>query len=423
MNWPCLAILSSAILMLGPQNAHAQDPVAAFYKGKSIKVLVGSASGGGYDAYSRFVSTYMGKHIPGNPSLVVQNMPGGGGILVVNYTYNVAPKDGTVIAGIQRGAPMHQILGKEGAKFDSAKLNWLGSLNNEVTICTAMKKAKVQNLADLKKYELLAGSSGPGDPENVPAILNNLLGTRFKIVAGYPSTTAVSLAIERGEIDAICSSYNTQHTRNANWFKNNIVNILIQVSTRKHPNLPDVPLALEEAPNAEARALLELNDSRLEIGRPYIAPPNIPEDRLKALRKAFMDMTKDPAFIADVEKNKREVNPVSGEDIQKLIERIAKTDKAILAKLDDAMVYKGTKQMVKIDLVEFSGSITEVQSSGRTIVLTGKDGKTFKAAVSSSQTTINIAGNEAQRDALKAGQDCAVKAPAEGQTAITIDCK
>src|SRR5581483_3698198 len=183
-----------------PAAAATQNSVADFYKGKDIKIIVSSGAGGGYDAYARLVAKHLGKHIPGNPSIIVQNMPGAGGVVAANFIYNVAPKDGTVIGEVQRAVPFLQILGEKGPQFETDKFNWLGSLASEVTLCVSWHTSPVKTFEDLKKTELVVGGSGPNDTEQVPALLNNLLGTKFKIVSGYPSSTAVTLAVERGEV-------------------------------------------------------------------------------------------------------------------------------------------------------------------------------------------------------------------------------
>lgn len=345
MNRAMSVAVATGSFLAAASSVSAQDSVADFYKGARMKMIVGSDTGGGYDSLSRLFALHVTKHIPGGPSMIVQNMPGGGGVAAANYMYNVAPKDGSVIANIQRQIPFLAIMGKPGPKFVAEQFNWIGSLNNEVIVCVSMKPSKVATYADLLKQDLVIGGSGQNDTETVPAMLNNTLGTRFKIVSGYPSSTAITLAMERGEVEGLCPSYSSLQTRNAQWLKDNRVNILIQASTRKHPDLPNVPLALELAKDPETRALLELNDARLEIGRPYLAPPDVPADRVKVLRDALMATTTDPEMVADLKKQKRDLTPVSGENVQSLIERVARTDKAVLAKLDDALVYRGTKEM------------------------------------------------------------------------------
>lgn len=418
-----IAILTATSVMLAAGPAVAES-VEEFYKGRDVNLIVGSGAGGGYDAYSRLLAESMSNYIPGKPNILVQNMPGAGGLRAANYLYNVAAKDGSVFGMVQRTVPFLEIFGKPGPQFEAAKFNWIGSANNEVTVCTAMKTSGIKTFDDVKKKELIVGGSGPNDTESAPALLNNLFGAKFKIISGYPSSTAITLAMERGEVQALCSSYGSQRSRNADWFERDRINILVQMSTRKHPDLPNVPLAVDMATDADTKKLLELNDARLEIGRPYLAPPGVPEDRVTALRKAFMDTMKDKDFLRKVKAQDRDVSPVSGEDVQALIERVSKTDKSLIAKLDELLIYKGTKGKAKVHLESATGPISEVIKGGRSIVLKGgNDGKAFKAKISGSRTKINVAGKEADRKALKAGMVCTVKAPANGEEATMVDCK
>ena len=218
----------------------------------------------------------------------------------------------------------------------------------------------MKTFEDLKKTELIIGGSGPNDTETVPATLNNVLGTKFKLVTGYPSSTAITLAMERGEVSAVCSSYSSLITRNAHWFRENKVNFLVQASTQKHPELPNVPLALELATNPEDKALLEFSDARLAIGRPFMLPPGVPAERVKALRTAFNQMVKDKEFLADAEKEKRELDIVSGDDMQALLERLSKTPKAMIDRLADVIKYKGPTVTAKVEAAAATeGAIAE----------------------------------------------------------------
>jgi tripartite-type tricarboxylate transporter receptor subunit TctC len=330
----CTAALASA--------ASAQT-VEEFYKNKQLRLIVSSEPGGGYDNYARLVARHIGNHIPGNPSVIVQNMPGAGGLTAANNIYNVAPKDGTVIGHVQRNVPFMAIQGLQGPRFDPTKFNWLGSLNNEVNVCVAWHTSKVKTVQDALKTELVVGGSGPNDTEVTPALLNNILGTKFRIISGYPSSSSVTLAMERGEVEGLCSSYSSIENRNAHWLRENKINFLVQNSVRKHPDLPNVPLALEFAKNEEDRQLIELNDARLIMGRPFMAPPDVPDDRVKALRAAFSAMVKDANFVADAKKQNLELTPVDGDDVQALLERVSKTPKAIIERMNDAQIYKGER--------------------------------------------------------------------------------
>jgi tripartite-type tricarboxylate transporter receptor subunit TctC len=420
------SILLAFCGVVAASSALAQsDPVADFYKkNNQIRLLVGSEPGGGYDGYARLLSRHLGKFIPGNPTIVVQNMPGAGGIVAANFLYNAAPKDGTAMAQVQRLVPFVQIMGEPGPQFETAKFNWLGSLASEVTVCVSWKASTdVKTFDDLRKKELIIGGSGPNDTETVPATLNNVLGTKFKLITGYPSSTAITLAMERGEVSAVCSSYSSLSTRNAHWFRDNKVNFLVQASTQKHPALPDVPLALELATNPEDKALLEFSDARLAIGRPFMLPPGVPPERVKALRTAFNQMVKDKDFLADAEKEGRELDIVGGDEMQALLERLSKTPKAMIERLAEVIKYKGPTVTAKVEESKTEGSIAELQDGGRKVVFKMKDGKTFSAGVSGTRTKVKVAGKDGSRDDLKVGQNCAFAAPAEGQEASEIECK
>jgi tripartite-type tricarboxylate transporter receptor subunit TctC len=245
------------------------------------------------------------------------------------------------MANVQRQVPFIQILGEGGAQFETAKFNWLGSLASEGSICVSWGDNPVKTFEDLKTKELIVGGSGQNDSETVPAILNNILGTKFKIITGYPSATAITLAVERGEVGGVCTSYSSLLARNGHWFRDKKVNILLQAATQRHPDLPNVPLTMEMATNAEDKGLLELIDSRLQIGRPYVLPPGVPPERVKAFRDAFNAMVKDKEFIADAEREKRELDVVSGEAMQALFEKVEKTPKAMITRLNDSLKYKG----------------------------------------------------------------------------------
>ena len=336
--------LAAGVLAAAPAGAQS---VEQFYKGKQVRLIVSSEPGGGYDNYARLVARHLGNHIPGNPGVIVQNMPGAGGVNAANNLYNVAPKDGTVIGHVQRNVPFIALQGVQGPRYDPTKFNWLSSLNNEVNVCVSWHTSKVKSVADALKHELVVGGSGPNDTEVTPAVLNNILGTKFKIISGYPSSSSVTLAMERGEVEGLCSSYSSIENRNRHWITDKKINFLLQNSTQKHPDLASVPLAMEFAKSDEDRQLMELNDARLIMGRPFMAPPEVPEDRVKALRAAFAAMVKDAAFMEDANKQSMEITPVAGEDIQALLDRVAKTPKAVIDRLTEAQVYKGERGRAK----------------------------------------------------------------------------
>ncbi|MBK18690.1 MAG: hypothetical protein CMM52_07620 [Rhodospirillaceae bacterium] len=406
-------------------TAAQADAVADFYKGKTLKVIVASSAGGGYDAYSRVLAEHIVRFLPGAPSAVVQNMPGAGGLRAANFLYVRAPKDGTYFGHVQRTAPFHAIMGRPGAAFDPNKFNWIGSLNNEVTICVVRKGAKAKTFEDLRKHQTIMGGSGiASDSETVPTFLNNMLGFKFKVVSGYPGSTETALAVERKELDGMCGSYSSLTSAQKRWFKpgKEFVNILVQASTRKHAKIPHVPLAKDLARNDKDKAVMELNDARLEMGRPFVAPPGVPQDRVKALRVAFNKMVKDQKFVNSILKLGRELNPVTGQDVQGLIARVTKADATVIKNLKEALIYKGKKGKVVFKMVSHTGKVTQTKRGNRRVWISYK-GKEVKAKVSGSRTKVTVDGKKVKRKAIKVGMTCTFIYPSPGSEAKKIDCK
>lgn len=314
--------MAAALLALMPlSGAAAADSVADFYKGKTLDFYIGYSVGGGYDIYARAVAAHLGKHIPGNPTVVPKNMTGAGSLKLANWLYRVAPKDGTAIGAIGRGTAFDPLFKLKGAQYDASKYLWLGSANDEVSVCVAWKGYGITKFDDLLHKELVVGGTGASaDTDQFPKILNYVLHTKFRIITGYPGGNEVGLAMERGEVHGRCGwSWSSVKTTHMAWVKNHDIYLLVQLALHKHPDLPNVPLVMDLAKTPEEKTMLKLVFVRQSMGRPYLAPPGIPADRAAALRKAFMDTMHDPAFIADAEKAKLEINPVSGEDVQKLV--------------------------------------------------------------------------------------------------------
>jgi tripartite-type tricarboxylate transporter receptor subunit TctC len=268
-------------------------------------------------------------------------MPGAGGIKAANYLYNVAPKDGLTIGGVHRTIPQAPQLGLPGTQFDPAKFHWLGSMNNEVSVCVAWHEASVKTIDEAFQKELIVGGSGANDTEQFPAVLNNIIGTKFKVISGYPSGTAVSLAMERREVDGRCGwSWSSMVTQQGDWLSEKKVNILLQISLEKHPDMPNVPLVMDYAKSEQDKQVLEFLFARQVMGRPFLAPPGVAPEIAAALRKAFDDAVKDPALVAEADKQKQELTPVSGKVVQDLVEKLLKTPKEIVAVADKATELK-----------------------------------------------------------------------------------
>jgi tripartite-type tricarboxylate transporter receptor subunit TctC len=331
--------LAAAALLAAPcalpqiSAAHAQS-VADFYRGRSIDLDIGYSVGGGYDLYARLIARRLGGHIPGNPTVVPKNMEGAGSLRLANYLYSAAPNDGTVIGAISRGAAFDPLLGETGAQFDASKFSWIGSANNEVSVCVALASSGIAKFDDLYTKPLTIGSTGAADDTyQFPALVNAVLGTKFKIVTGYPGGNDVSLALERGEVQGRCGwSWSSVKTTRLNWVRNRRIVVLVQMSLSKHPDLPDVPLIMDLAKTDEQRRIFKMIFARQTMGRPYLAPPGVPADRLAALRKAFMDTMTDPQFLAEADANKFEINPVSGEELQTLVQDVYQTPRDIVKK-------------------------------------------------------------------------------------------
>jgi tripartite-type tricarboxylate transporter receptor subunit TctC len=322
-----------AALALFPAAARAQS-VADFYKGRTVDLYIGYSAGGAYDLYARVLARHMGRHIPGNPTVVPKNMEGAGSLRLANWLYNVAPKDGTAFGIIGRGTSFDPILGNQKAQFDGTKYTWLGSANNEVSVCVAWHTAGVTKFDDLLTKELVVGGTGAAaDTDQFPKIANGVLGTRFRIVTGYPGGNEIGLAMERGEVQGRCGwSWSSVKSTHQRWYDEKKFHILVQLALEKHADLPDIPLIVDLAKNEEQRKILELIFARQVMGRPFLAPPGIPRDRAEALRKAFMDTLKDAELLSAAGRAQLEITPVSGEQVEKLVKTVYATPAEIAQK-------------------------------------------------------------------------------------------
>jgi tripartite-type tricarboxylate transporter receptor subunit TctC len=327
------AVIAFALASPHIPAARAQS-VADFYRGRTIDLDIGYSVGGGYDLYARLIARRLGGHIPGNPTVVPKNMEGAGSLRLANYLYAAAPTDGTVIGATSRGAAFDPLLGETGARFDASKFSWIGSANNEVSVCVASAASGITKFDDLFDKPMTIGSTGAADDTyQFPALVNAVLGTKFKIVTGYPGGNDVSLALERGEVQGRCGwSWSSIKTTRFNWVRNKRIIVLVQMSLSKHPDLPDVPLIMDLAKTNEQRQIFKMIFARQTMGRPYLAPPGVPADRLAALRKGFMDTMTDKDFLDEAEQNKFEINPVNGEELETLVKDVYRTPPEIAKK-------------------------------------------------------------------------------------------
>jgi tripartite-type tricarboxylate transporter receptor subunit TctC len=319
--------------------AAAQQSVADFYKGKTIRIVVGISVGSGYDVTARVLQRHWGKHIPGNPTVIVQNQPGAGSRTMANQLVANGPFDGTVIGAPFNGLPTAPLLQPDGVKFDPVTMVWLGSTNRETQVTYLWHTAPVKTFTDVVKTEVVTGAQAAGTTQwDYPLLANVVLNTRFKVISGYKSTQDIHLAMERGEIHGNGSTnWTTLLSLNGDWVKEKKVNVIAQWALRKHPDLPNVPMVLELAKSEADRAALELLIARLEYGRPYFVPPGVPSDRVQALRRAFDAMMKDPEFLADAKKFSLEIDPLTGEQVQEVIARVIKTPAPVAERVRKAI--------------------------------------------------------------------------------------
>lgn len=323
----------AAAVAAAPASAQG---IAEFYKGKTVTLVISSGPGGGYDTLSRTVARYIGRHIPGQPNIVAMNMPGAGGIVTTNFMYNIAPKDGTHIAGVQNNAPLEPLFGTKEAKYDAEKFNWLGTPSVEIGLLAIWHEAGMRTLQDAMKRELKVGASGiNSSPSFYARLLSELIGLKVQIIAGYKSQADAFLAMERGEIDFYGTTYWSALTSaKPAWIKEKKLDIVLQYGPQKAKELAHVPLLDDLVTKPEDRILMKAAEAQLALGRPFLIPPGVSADRVAALRKAFMDMLKDPEFLEEAQKRGLEVDtPRSGEVLQKELEDVYKTPPAIVERL------------------------------------------------------------------------------------------
>jgi tripartite-type tricarboxylate transporter receptor subunit TctC len=336
----CLAAACATLIGTGV-SASAQTP-EQFYKGKTVELIIGYATGGSNDAYSRLLANHLGKHIPGNPTVVPKNMPGAGSFLAVNRIYNASPKDGTVIG---LGAPTMAIdekLGNQGVRFKASELNWIGRVDSLINIIMMWQSSPVKSVADAQKIESTLSSTGAGSTSSVyPAVMNNVLGTKFKLIMGYKGSNESMLALERGEVEGHSTAWSAVKVAQPNWIRDKNINILVQFALNRHPELKDIPTAVELGRNDEEKQVLGAIMKASDIGTSFFTTPGVPADRLNALRRAFDATMKDPDFLAEAEKFRLTVGPMTGEEVQKLVAEITDLPPAIIEKVRAAFVMPG----------------------------------------------------------------------------------
>ena len=327
--FPAVAFLACSSAAAGQEA----DPVAAFYSGKNIDIFIGYSAGGSYDAYARIVGRFIGNHVPGQPRVVMRQMAGGGSRIAANHIYNIAPRDGTVMGTADQAMPVQQAVGDPGIKFDTARFNWIGNPTADNNLLVVWHTSGVRTLDDIKKKGVVIASTGINTSSQYAQALNSIAGARFKIVLGYPGAAEMGLAMERGEVMSHTAPWAAWKANRPDWVRDKKINVIFQVGLKRSRELPDVPLFMDYAQNDLDRAALRLFSAAATIGRPLFSTPDVPKERVEALRKAFDITVKDPAFLEAAAKSGLDIEPVSGVELQRIVDEIVRTPKNVTDRL------------------------------------------------------------------------------------------
>ncbi len=323
--------MAVALAIVQPASAQGGDP---FFKGRTINLYIGFGPGGTYDLYARLLARHMGRHIPGNPSIVAQAMPGAGSITLANFLFNVAPKDGSAIGTVAQAVAVEEALKSSGIAYRAAEFNWIGRASNAVELIMSWHTSKARTIEDTRIHDTPTAGTGPASPsEGIPRLLNATYGSRFRIISGYQASAIALVAMEKGEVDTAQTSWSTLKATKADWIRDKRVNILTQSTLSRIPELPDVPAAVELGRTAEDKALLAFYVSSAEVGRSFLAPPGLPAERVATLRRAFDATMQDPEMRADTERAKADLAPLTGEKLQQLIIDTAKAPPALVERM------------------------------------------------------------------------------------------
>jgi tripartite-type tricarboxylate transporter receptor subunit TctC len=418
------AFLNTAMVVAMSASTAGAQSVEEFYKNSKISVSVGYAPGGGNDAYARLVSRHFGRYMPGKPGIVVQNMPGAGGLKHMNYMYNVAPKDGSAIGATNQFTAFQPLFkGKSSKiKYDPRNFQWLGSPVAYTGVAIAWHTSGIKSGEDLLKKELVIGASGVSSSSvNVATGLKNLLGFKYKIILGYPGGADIDLAIARGEVQGRSNiNWDSLMTRHADWVKNKKVNIIYQMGLKKNPIVPaDVPLILDYANTKEQREVLELMFASYGVGYPFLAPPTTPKDRVAAIRNAFVKAYGDPKLLREAERWR--IAPVTGEELHAIIDKAYAAKPEVIARMRAA--YKKTAKFTRAKPKVVRTQLLTVKKKGKAITFKDASGKTLTVKLSGRRTKITIAGKKAKRSKVKVGMTCEISYFGNKGRAKKLNCE
>ncbi|MCH8916685.1 MAG: hypothetical protein IIC52_01375 [Proteobacteria bacterium] len=413
----------AAIALVAAQGGGAAaQSLEKFFKGKKVSMYISSGAGGTNDAYARIVARHLAGHLPGKPRILPRNKPGAGGLIAAKYLYRVARKDGTVMGVVQRSVAAQPILGIKAADYDARKFNWLGSPTSEVSTGIIWYTSPLKTLEDTMKTPLIVGSSGIAtDTGAFPRVLNYFIGTKFKIVHGYKSGSDISLALERKEVHGRLGwSWSSIKSRAPDLLRDKKMRVFVQMGLKPAPDLPGVPMALDYAKTPADRRAMEIIFAATTIGWPALLPPGVPAKTVKAFRTAYDATMADPKFIKDTTRRRLPVNPVTGLEIHKILDRIYAFPAADIALARKAYT-SGMERATKVKLIKVSGMIAKINKKGSKLTLASGGTKT-KGRISR-RTKIKIAGKKSKRKALKKGMNCSMKLVASGSVVHTMDCK
>jgi tripartite-type tricarboxylate transporter receptor subunit TctC len=419
-----LTTSAPALLIAGlanPAPVGAQSP-EAFYKGKTVEVYVGTATGGGYDSYGRLLANHIGKYLPGTPNVIVRNMPGASGLALANFLYNQAPRDGSVFAILHNNMTVEPVIGNKNARFDATKFNWIGSANKLVNVCVAWHTVPVRTAADLRAREwIVAGTADRSSTVQEANVFIVLGGAKLKVVKGYPSSTSMLLALERGEAQIACGIGWDSVKSSTGFLQTGEIVPVMQLGYEPHPELKGVPFIYDMLVDPKMKPVLDFLTIRLHVGRAYAAPPGVPADRIKVLREAFWQAINDPATKSDADKQFMELQPQRGEDIQAEVTRLAATPKDIVAISDKVLENKINVFDAKLHWIDAkAAALTGVEKKGRRIRF-ADDGK--DVAADTDGAAVTIAGKKARAADLKPGLVCDVAYLGNGDTARSVACR
>lgn len=327
--------LALALAAFMTATSAAQADVAEFYRGKNLRILVGYGPGSGYDVFARLLGRHIARYIPGQPTIVIQNMPGAASLTMTNHMYNVAARDGTAIGLPARGLFIEPLFGNDNAKFEARRFSWIGSMSRDVATCFSWHSSGIARVEDAMKREVLVGSSGVnGSSHQFPMLINALIGTKFRPLLGYVDSAGVGLAMERGELEGYCSfTWGSIKSARPQWIEKKQINMLLQLTTSRHPELSNVPVVIDYAKDEPAKQAFTFVFADQEMGRPVVAPPEVPPERVAALRKAFDATMKDKEFLADAARTSIDIDPIDGPAVEQLLARIYATPKGVIERV------------------------------------------------------------------------------------------